>query len=286
MAELWQDIRYGLRVLAKSPGFTAAAVVVLALGIGANTAIFSVVNAVLLKPLPFRDADRIVSVPHVPPAGHLPGPQDLLGLAGELLRLEGPERRVRADVDLDGRFGDRDGLGPARVDRHGVRLERVLLDPRRPAPAGRLFAQGDDEPGRPVAVLSEELWKTALRRAARPPWARPSSSTERVHRSSASCRRRMAYPAGVQIWVPLVLTPEMRAVRGMHDFRCSRGLKPGIDVARARAQMNAISARLARRSTRRTTRAGARRSSRCTRTSSATCARPCSCCSAPSAACC
>src|SRR5216684_7119520 len=73
MLNLLPDLKHGLRVLLKNPGFTAAAIIVLGLGIGANTAIFSVVNAVLLKPLPFRDPASLVHVWHVPPPKSFPG---------------------------------------------------------------------------------------------------------------------------------------------------------------------------------------------------------------------
>src|ERR1700758_1887374 len=73
MTALIRNMRFGIRLLRRSPGFACVAIIIMALGIGANTAIFSVVHAVLLEPLPFRDADQLVQVWHVPPQSSFPG---------------------------------------------------------------------------------------------------------------------------------------------------------------------------------------------------------------------
>ena len=240
----WQDIRYGLRVLAKSPGFTAAAVVVLALGIGANTAIFSVVNAVLLKPLPFRDADRIVAVPHVPPQDIFPGRKTFSVSPANYYDWKAQNDVFdRMSIWTEGSVTVTGASRPESIDTGFVSSEFFSIFGVRPL-AGRLFAQGEDEPGHAVAVISEELWATRFGRS-------PSAVGSMLvvngesHAIIGVIPKAMGYPAGAQLWVPLVLNPELRALRGIHDFDVLARLKPGVGVERARTQMNAISARLA-----------------------------------------
>ena len=95
MRTLLSDVRHALRVFRRAPSFALAVVAVLALGIGVNTAIFSIVNAVLLRPLPFDDAGRLVRLFHTPPQTLLPGHHTLFRVARQLPRLEARRPIVR-----------------------------------------------------------------------------------------------------------------------------------------------------------------------------------------------
>src|SRR5262249_49927167 len=109
---------------------------------------------------------------------------------------------------------------------------------------GRLLVAGDDEPGHKVVVLSEALWKTRF-------GGNPSAVGATVILNGETytivgvLRAALTFPEDVRLWIPLVWTPEEQAIRGIHDFRVIARLKPGVSVARAQAEMNVLSARLA-----------------------------------------
>ncbi|HUX68137.1 MAG TPA: ABC transporter permease [Terriglobales bacterium] len=155
MGTLGQDLRYGLRLLARSPGFAAVAILTLALGIGANTAIYSIVSPVLFEPLPFPDAGRIVEVAHVR-QGEVEN-----GLSGvEALYLLGHQRALEAAATVD-MFGDSNLSGAGEAVRvSAVRVTHGFFSVWGVEPArGRDFTASDDQPGAaPTAILSDGLW--------------------------------------------------------------------------------------------------------------------------------
>ena len=106
MRTLAADLRYALRVMSRTPSFAVAVITVLALGIGANTAIFSIVNAVLLRPIPFEEPERLVRLFHTPPQKHLSRHVDVFAVARQLLRLAARGAIVRryGDISLCGRI--------------------------------------------------------------------------------------------------------------------------------------------------------------------------------------
>jgi putative ABC transport system permease protein len=146
--DLWQDLRYAMRIVWKRPAFSATAILPLALGIGATTAIFSVVYGVLLKPLPFSDPDGLVSVQHVAPhgAGGNHGPATYLTYRENQRAFEAIGAWDGLQVSITGR-GDPERVQALQVSAATLPLLRV--QPR----AGRFFTSEDDSPGRPLRVI-------------------------------------------------------------------------------------------------------------------------------------
>jgi putative ABC transport system permease protein len=155
LADLVRDVRFTLRTLAREPGFTVAAVATLALGIGANTAIFSVVNGVLLRPLPYHDPDRLVRLFELAPQGwHLGfSPPNLVSYRDQVSLLEGIAAYNRASLTITG-DGDPERV-PAMMVTAGL-FELLGV----PLLAGRTFMPGEDLAGAErVVILGHGMWQ-------------------------------------------------------------------------------------------------------------------------------
>jgi len=239
-----QDLRFAIRQFRKSLGFTAVAVITLALGIGANTSIFSVVNGVLLRPLAFRDADRLVRVWHVPPAKSFPGMPTFSVSAANYLDWE------RQNHVFDGMaiysfhgFTFTGTDKPEQVDACAVSsgfFSTLGVQPR----LGRAFTPEEDQPGRSnVVVLSHRLWQGHF-------GSNPSIVGQNVNLDGQSylvagvMPASFQFPEFAQMWTPMAWTDKERAVRGEHHSVVIARLKPGVDLKQAQAEMNTISTRL------------------------------------------
>ena len=244
------DLRHALRVTTRTPSFAAAVVGVLALGIGANTAIFSIVNAVLLRPLPFEEPERLVRLFHTPPQNTFPGmptfslsPANFYDWQREAQSFEGMAMyRFRQFTYT--------GSGNARALLAGA-VGAGFFDIVRARPAlGRVFRPEEDtEAGKRVVILSDGFWKRELGGA--------SDAIGRTLRLDGEPYTIVGVmPAKVsveswgalarEIWVPMALSDAQRAVRENHNQQGVARLKPGVDLARAQAELDVIAARLER----------------------------------------
>jgi hypothetical protein len=169
LGDLWQDLRYAARMLARSMAFTTIAVLALALGIGANTAIFSVVNRVLLQPLPFKNPHELVIIwenaTHLGFPKNTPSPANFLDWREQSTVFTGMAAMAPKDFNLTG-VGE-----PERLD--GRRVSANLFDLLGVQPRlGRGFLPEDDKPGTRVVILSYGLWQSEDCRAAAEPQRR------------------------------------------------------------------------------------------------------------------
>ena len=240
MDTLFKDIRYGIRSLARHPGFTAIAVLTLALGIGANTAIFSVVNAVLLRPLPFSDPDRIVWVWDTQPqlATAPASVPDFLDWKEQNRSFEHLAAFQSGNMFLDAGNGTEDPrVGLVTPNTFSVfRVSPIL---------GRTFTDDETLPGEPsrVAVLSYSMWQSQF-------GSDPSVVGRTILLSGAThkiigvMQAGFSFPEGAKLWRPLPIDPK-QLDRGPHYLQVVGRLKPDVSLAQAQADMSTIATRLA-----------------------------------------
>ncbi len=249
MASWWQDLRYGVRMLVKSPGFTFVAVVALALGIGANTAIFSVVNAVLLRPLPFVNAEQLVKVY----GGRARGgtgytPVSYPDFADYKKQAQSFDRV--ASYSLAGTTLMSGGDEPERLDGAVVSAELFPMLDAKPA-LGRVFSAEEDQPGAaPVIVLSYGLWQRRFN-------SDPKISGQEIIIGGRTATVLGVMPADfkfpvqaerVDYWSPLSSDPgiaPLLTARGMRFLPVIASLKPNITLRQAEAEMNTLASQLA-----------------------------------------
>ena len=237
MGTLWQDIKYSIRQLIKSPGFTTVAIVSLALGIGANTAVFSVVDAVLFKALPYDEPDQLVHLATIRDNGRIGSVsypifkdwQDQSDLFVHLTAYKGRKMDFISDA------------GPEYLE--GISVSQCFFDTLGvQAAMGRTFVQGEDEPGaNPVVVISHGLWCRSF-------GADPNVLVRTLVLDEMSYtiigilpkNFEFALMEDAEFWIPLT----ERLPRAENTYQIIGRMRPDITLAQCRAKMKDLSERL------------------------------------------
>ncbi len=238
-SELVQDVTFACRQLFANPGFTVVAVLTLALGIGATTAIFSAVQSVVLRPLPFPDSDRIVSIYE-----GTSGSRDACSAGNYTDGIEPVSAFSAVTAQQFFSFNLSDGRDTERVI--GGRVTAGFFNVFNLPPAlGRVFTKEEDQPGREqVAVLSHRLW---TRRFGADPSivGRQITLNERPHDVIGVMPARFDYTAdGMELWVPIAFTAERKAMHDEHYLLVAGRLKPDATVEQALGELHANAMRL------------------------------------------
>ncbi|MBZ5592291.1 MAG: ABC transporter permease [Acidobacteriia bacterium] len=241
MKSLVQDFRYAARVLAKTPGVTAVAVLALALGIGVNASCFLWLNALVLHPLPFPQIERVMTLWETIPK--LRAERDAVAPANffDWLSQGASFERIAAYRDWDATLTGVDD--PERVQACSVTPSFFALLAMKPV-LGRTFSSDEAEPGRDaVVVVSHSFWQQRLA-AAPDAIGRKISLTGRTYTVVGVMPDDFDFPLATELWAPLALTPEERNQRAAHTLLVLGRLKPQVPVAQARAEMETIARRL------------------------------------------
>ena len=251
MNTLMQDVRYALRAFAKNPGFAMAAVLSLAIGIGANTSIFSVANALLLRPLPYADAERLVILWNRSPGLNIA--EDWFSTAQYFDVKSGHQGFEQVAIAIGGNYNLTGQGDPERVG--AIRVSANLLPMLGASVAhGRLFVPDEDAPGRATtAVLTEGMW---ARHYGRDPRMIGKSITINglsyevvgvLPQSFSLPREVLPTLYGTEqaeIFLPLPLAADAAQQRANEDYNIVGKLRPGVSVAQAQTEMETITARL------------------------------------------
>src|SRR6266704_5432369 len=242
--DLLSDLRFSLRILRRNPGFSAAAAIVLALGIGANTAIFSVVNAVLLRPLPFDDPSRIMQVWHVPPAKSFPGLTMFSVSPANYLDWQSQSSSFEQMAAYGFRAFTIGGTErPEAIQAGAVASDFFPLLRVKPL-LGRTFTPDEDRPGEGhVVVLGYNFWRDHFA-SDRNIVGRSVAIDGETYSIIGVMPETFRFPSWAKLWVPLAWTSETRAVRGNHNYGVIARLKKNVDMRQAQSELSAISSRL------------------------------------------
>jgi putative ABC transport system permease protein len=248
MRTLLSDVRHALRVFVRTPSYALAVVGVLTLGIGANTAIFSLVNAVLLRPLPFDEPERLVRLFHIPPQSTFPGmatfslsPANFLDWQRDSASFEGMAAYTFRQLTLTG-TGKAEALRAAAVGPGFFAIVRT-----QPA-LGRTFLPEEHTPDRSrVLIVSDGFWRSHLG-AAPDAAGRTLTFNGQTYTVVGVMPPRFSVKSWgatmVPMWTPLAWTDKDRAVRENHNLQAIARLKPGADLGSAKAELEIISKRL------------------------------------------